>query len=47
MKDAVAFDLLVDAPQSVAVALDGEIGHGPDHLSEKEDHRAEVEELQL
>lgn len=46
-EDAVPFDLFVQVPQPIAVALHGEVGHGPDHLAEEEDHRADIEELEL
>lgn len=45
-EDAVAFDLVVQVLQAVAVAVDGELRDGPDHLAKEEHHRPHVEELE-
>lgn len=42
---AIMLDLFVELAQSLAVSRHGETGHCPDHLAQKEDHRADIEEL--
>ena len=43
----VPLDLVMDRLQPSAVAVDGEVRHGPDDLAQEEDHGADVEELEL
>jgi len=43
---AGAFDLFVESLETVSVALDGEVGNGPDDFPEEEHHCADVEELE-
>lgn len=41
----LGLDAVVELPQPVAVLVDGEPRHHPDHFAQEVDHRADIEEL--